>query len=901
VSQLATNPASADAPFPWPLLGLNEGLAAGDQPPLTSPDCMNVQAIDLASGRVRGGRRPALTKFNTHQLSGANAVTALLSTVKYDARQTYTLRTPPTVLWQKALASNLDALAIVTDRGGNVYVAAATSGGGTGVNYLAKYSPGGTLVWLIPVPTARNTDVIKSVRLDGMGGIFAVVSGSAAGPTSIFKFLETEGGAVVAEWSVQAENSGWFSDVAVGADYMYAVELTPAAGVYLYRYDGTSTATPTRSWVAQIRAAAGYECYSIALASDGSCLCAMVDPTNPPAANGRIEKFGPQVPTGGPPVTPVWSYSGQGVGQAVVTTPDLPGVIFSQGYGTGGGAVYVTKLLDNGNSIATLTWSVATAALTTVKVAASLAVDKQGKVYQAIYNAGSGTVLAVVTAAGALGTTVTSASLSVATVEGFSVAVDPIQADASGTPQAESLYLGTSAGTAGVALHKLSLVSVTQADGSPRSPVYLGVCNGSLISFTKGAGAVTSIGSGIDTTGRWVKMAAALNRVLIVDGIQPKTYDVVAGTLANWTPTSGEVWPRRPRLLCIWNGRAMVSGSEGDPHNWGGSAVADFDNYDLFPAVQTATQAIAGNVSAAGLCPDIITALIPWSDDLLILGGDHSIWRITGDPAAGGAMHRVTDVTGIAWDAWCKDEAGTIYFFGNTGGLYRMFAGGVPQRLDTGSIRKRLNNVDVNANKIQLIWDDRDKCVHVVITCYTNTTQTTHYRWFRDRGQTGEMQPHQFGYVSGSAYLHNPLAVTVADADDPADRSILIGGQDGYVRYWDEAGLTDDGTDVAAYVVIGPLMAGGLGAEFKVNNWRGVLGAGSSDVTLSVYAAEGPEWSQAGAALFTATLSAGRNDGIWERVRGNAVFAKLSRTGSGLWSLESLVAAVLPGGRVRNR
>jgi hypothetical protein len=402
--------------------------------------------------------------------------------------------------------------------------------------------------------------------------------------------------------------------------------------------------------------------------------------------------------------------------------------------------------------------------------------------------------------------------------------------------------------------------------------------------------------------------ATAFNRVLFTDGLIYRTYDVLeaaATPITEWVATKGRI-PPRGRLLCIWNGAAVLAGFENEPHNWAKSAGDDLDDWDFFPPVQTVTQAIVGNNSDAGQCPDIITTLIPWSDDLLIMGGDHSIHRLTGDPAAGGVIDRVTDITGMAWGtAWCKDPQGRIWFIGAQGGFFVMHPAAVPEEITVEALSRRFQDLNIGlgstGNKIQLVWNDQDKGVHVFITPFTNTTQTTHYFW---DALNRAWWPDKFAYSDAGAFKHNPLAVWIADGDAPGDRVILKGDQDGYVRKWDAAAKGDDGTAIDSYVFIGPIQAGGRDREFKMNNIRCVLAADVEDATLNAYGVESADFNlvTAGSPDVTATVSAGRNNGIFDRVRGNAVYFRIrNATLARRWALESLSGRIMAGGRARNR
>jgi hypothetical protein len=55
---------------PFPIKGVNEGWAFGQQPEGTSPDALNVLPIDVQEDRIRGGQRWGLTKYFEDEVGG---------------------------------------------------------------------------------------------------------------------------------------------------------------------------------------------------------------------------------------------------------------------------------------------------------------------------------------------------------------------------------------------------------------------------------------------------------------------------------------------------------------------------------------------------------------------------------------------------------------------------------------------------------------------------------------------------------------------------------------------------------------------------------------------------------------------------------------------------------------
>jgi hypothetical protein len=56
----------------FPLEGINKNWANSKQPPMTSPDMLNVRPYGTAEARLRGGQRPGVDKWGDgDQIAGA--------------------------------------------------------------------------------------------------------------------------------------------------------------------------------------------------------------------------------------------------------------------------------------------------------------------------------------------------------------------------------------------------------------------------------------------------------------------------------------------------------------------------------------------------------------------------------------------------------------------------------------------------------------------------------------------------------------------------------------------------------------------------------------------------------------------------------------------------------------
>lgn len=454
--------------------------------------------------------------------------------------------------------------------------------------------------------------------------------------------------------------------------------------------------------------------------------------------------------------------------------------------------------------------------------------------------------------------------------------------------------------------HHLSIVSTTnpvdpmvQVSNSGRVVYLIAVSQGVVKYATPGATAwTTSVNNSGETpavnfTG--VMQSAANNQLLfIVDGINYVYFKPTTGSVEAWVLTAGSL-PRDSdtngaRLICTWRGRTVLSGLVKDPQNIFLSKSSDPFNYDYSPATTTATDAVALNLSPLGLIGDVVNALIPYTDDILIVGGDHTIYMMRGDPADGGNIDLVSDITGIAFgECWCKDPYGNVYFFGSQPSIWKITGTTPPERIST-PIDPLLQSIDTGNSIIRLVWDHRHQEVHVYITADDTQRDTIHYVWeYRTNSW--------FQDVFGNNDL-NPLCCVAYDGNLPTDRVVLLGGWDGYVRAIDHNAVTDDGTAIDTSVLIGPILTQELD-EMLLKDIQGVLASGSGDVSYEILAADTAEQAISATAAASGTFNAGRGNNQPIRVAGHAIYIKL--LSSVRWAMESIRSRFAGRGKVRRR
>lgn len=350
-----------------------------------------------------------------------------------------------------------------------------------------------------------------------------------------------------------------------------------------------------------------------------------------------------------------------------------------------------------------------------------------------------------------------------------------------------------------------------------------------------------------------------------------------------------------PRLICTWRGRTVLSGLLLDPQNWFMSAVSDPQNFDYAPLSISPTQAIAGNNAPQGFIGDVVTSLCPYTDDIMVFFGDHSIYMMRGDPMAGGQIDLISDSIGGSWGiCWCKDPHGTIYFVSNRTGIYSLVPGQQPVRISQ-AIEQLLLPIDTGQNSIRLIWNDRYQGLHVFVT-NLNQPQANQHFFYEER--TGAWWTDSFGNSN-----HDPLCCCVFDGNTPGDRAVLIGSWDGFVRTISPTAVDDDGTPIASKVIIGPILTENLD-DMLLKDLQGILGQASGPVTYSILVGPTAEAALASSPVFSGmwkvtTETAGRNLTNFIRRSGHAVYIEIDAIGQ--WAIEQIRARIAGQGKVRRR
>ncbi len=390
---------------------------------------------------------------------------------------------------------------------------------------------------------------------------------------------------------------------------------------------------------------------------------------------------------------------------------------------------------------------------------------------------------------------------------------------------------------------------------------------------------------------------SAVNNQLLffADGTNWCYFDPLDNTVRTWTATEGTLpvdsEDNTPRLICTWRGRTVLSGLLLDPSLIVMTKVSDPFNFNYAPALPVPPDAAwSGAVGPQGQMQDVVTALIPYSDDQLIVGMDSSIAIFRGDPNYGGSIDLVTTSVGILWGkAWAMDPAGVVYFFSNRMGIYRFVPGNQPQRMSQ-PIDNLLQDIDTGLYNVALQWNDRYQQLHVWVTLLSYPAPATHYVW--------ESRAQSWWQDTFTDQNQNPLCCVTFDGNEADDRQALIGSWNGYVRSVSSDAETDDGNPILSEVVIGPFLTN-YSDSVLLNEVQGILASASGEVSYSVYVGETAEEALASDPVSTGTWTAGRNFTDTVKRSGYACYIQLSS--ASVWAMESIRCLVDTQGKVRRR
>lgn len=377
------------------------------------------------------------------------------------------------------------------------------------------------------------------------------------------------------------------------------------------------------------------------------------------------------------------------------------------------------------------------------------------------------------------------------------------------------------------------------------------------------------------------------------------------------TSTYGTILTQ-PTLICTYRGRIVIAGDSNYPTAWQMTKVGipwkvlyDYSNDGDLSAVTYANNLV-------GQVGDIITALIPYKDDLIIFGCANSVWILIGDPLASGQLARVTNNTGI-WGsrAWCIDNQNNLYFLGSDG-IYRIPVGETsspPVNISKTRLPNLISDLalDKASHRITMAFDPVDNGILICKSALDGSANTGYFYSLFTNGFFPESYPASCGVYSAFYY----------PATNTTYKKFLVGCQDGYIREFDNSTKNDATTAstsaISSYMTIIQQLSQDEFTYGLLREFSGILSGGASSgdftdsdaVTWALYPAKDAETAlediKDSASAFTSGTwsTVGKQNKSRPRMRGIYAGIKLyNSTASQTWSLEKLYGDVEPKGHI---
>lgn len=290
------------------------------------------------------------------------------------------------------------------------------------------------------------------------------------------------------------------------------------------------------------------------------------------------------------------------------------------------------------------------------------------------------------------------------------------------------------------------------------------------------------------------------------NGISFTTTVEVAGPFwYTWTPygndtTAFGTMPTYASVVVLHIGRVWLQADAEHPHQW--YATRQNNPFDFLYAQNDAGSAVAGNNTDAGEAGDVIIDAISYSDDYMVFGCASQLYVMLGNPCAGGRLNLLRDSGLLAPRAWCWDNDATLFMLADEGLLVIPKGFGSVENLTKERYPDFIKDLayDPSIHRITMAYDPVAKGIIISRVLISDGTNVCWFLDLRSGGMIEEEYPEECSFFS----LWNFIA------DDPDDRSLLIGCKDGYIRYWNPASKSDDAGEageeaINSYVGFGPI------------------------------------------------------------------------------------------------
>lgn len=170
--------------------------------------------------------------------------------------------------------------------------------------------------------------------------------------------------------------------------------------------------------------------------------------------------------------------------------------------------------------------------------------------------------------------------------------------------------------------------------------VLAAVCGGDVF-LAEDESAISKIAARVFQQSGAVALAVIDQKIIGVDGQTCQIIDPVAGTVAPFVPSAGELpgatmgVPGSTTATIVVNhlGRLWFAGMKDDPQNAVATAIDDYLDLDFFDLDKEGGKAYSLTLANAGKIGQPVKALCSLNRLTLLVGCESSFWRIVGDPS----------------------------------------------------------------------------------------------------------------------------------------------------------------------------------------------------------------------------------------------------------------------------
>lgn len=374
------------------------------------------------------------------------------------------------------------------------------------------------------------------------------------------------------------------------------------------------------------------------------------------------------------------------------------------------------------------------------------------------------------------------------------------------------------------------------------------------------------------------------------------------GTIADATnnlPVGGS------NIGCLYNGRGVLNSIQ-NPNQWIASRHRDLEDFEVSQADQGTP--VSSQTSKLGIVGDAIAAMVPFLDHYMYFGCLDEIWIMRGDPGRDAHITNSSRSVGFFGpEASAFDEKGNLFFLSMDGFYFfpagAGFQGAPPENLTYKRLPNLVTALGLNRRTDRVVMEyDKDRYgINIAITQMDGLYGTAFFWDLR----LNALMPDSFAdanQYAASMYYYN--------SRKSGTRGLLMGGQGGYIRKFDDTQKNDEGNNaIDAYCTLGPFQAfHKMRRQGQLAEMSFRMAEDTDGVDVAIYAGDGAEAvvnnvKDADVPKASVTMTGGGRRPVYRPKTKGSVFAVQLRnnTASERFALERVTTKITDAGEVKGQ